>query len=387
MPIYLDNAATTRMLPAIAAAMREVQVTHFGNPSSTHEFGDQPRALLEEARDVLRRAFDADRVVLTSGGSEADLLGLAGAALARDRGRVLVGAADHPAVLAQRQLLERLGYTVQTYDTDAGGVASVDTLARLLGPDVRAVSILHGHNELGTLAPLGDLVPRIRDAAPDAHIHVDVVQAFGKVAFDLPSSGVDSAAISAHKFHGPRGVGCLALAADARVEALQPAGGQEGGLRGGTENVAGAVAMARAAALVLGDLDAQHEYARTLNDSMFESLAAAFDGACRVVPDRDTLPQILSVRLPGVRGQALQEMCAARSVAFSTGSACHSEDDDSENHVLRAIGLDRRAAQEVVRFSFCRETTREEVAAAAKACAEVGAELRSMAPDTGEATA
>ncbi|MCA8944064.1 MAG: cysteine desulfurase [Planctomycetes bacterium] len=381
MPIYLDNAATTRMLPEVADRMREIQVEHFGNPSSTHEFGERPRELLDAAHASLRAMFAADRIVLTSGGSEADLLGVAGAALARDPGRVLVGAADHPAVLGQAALLARLGYELAIYPTDERGVAHPDTIADLLTPDTRAVAILHGHNELGSLAPLDRLVPLVRERSPDAHIHVDVVQAFGKVPFDLDSSGVDSAAISAHKFHGPRGVGCLALGRDARITPLQPAGGQEAGLRGGTENVAGAVAMERAAEIVLGDLASQREHAASLARLLETELQRAFPGTRRVVDADGSLPQILSVRIPGVRGQTLQEMCAARGVAFSTGSACHSDDHERENHVLTAVGLDRNAAREVVRFSFCRETTRAEVERAATICVEVAHALQGLATD------
>ncbi len=379
-PIYLDNAATTPMLPEVADAMREVQVEHFGNPSSTHSFGERPQRLLEDARQFMRGSFGAGRLVLTSGGSEADFLGVCGAALAREPGRVLVGTADHDAVLAQRTLLTRMGYEFVEYGVDASGAPSAATLEPLLGPDVRAIAILHGHNELGSLAPLDEIVPLIRERAPDAHVHLDLVQAYGKVAFDFDSCPIDSAAISAHKFHGPRGVGCLALSNSARIAPIQPAGGQEDGMRGGTENVAGAVAMARAAEIVLTDLAQQRAHSLELNSTLFEAIASDCPGTARLGDPERGLPQILSLRIPGVRGNTLQETLAARGVAFSTGSACHGEDDSRENHVLKAIGLDRRAAREVVRFSFSRTTSSDDVARAAELIVTAIHELAALAP-------
>lgn len=379
-PLYLDNAATTPMLPEVAEHMRRVQVDDFGNPSSTHSFGARPARVLDDARDFMRGALGAGRLVLTSGGSEADLLGIAGAALARKPGRVLACAADHDAVLAQRDLLARLGYELVLLAPDRHGVLTVDGLAPELGADVRCVAILHGHNELGTLANLDALVPAIRSLAPDAHIHVDAVQAFGKVPFDLESAGVDSVAVSAHKFHGPRGVGCLALSNPAKVVPLQPAGGQEAGIRGGTENVAGAAAMARAAEIVLSDTAQHHAEATRLAAWFCDAVSAAEPDVVRLGDPDARLPQVISLRLPGLRGQTVQEMMAAQGIAFSTGSACHSDDQESDNHVLKAIGLDRSAGREVIRISLARSTTEADLRRCADALLDTMATLRTIAP-------
>lgn len=380
-PVYLDNAATTPMLPEVADAMRAVQVDHYGNPSSTHGFGGRPLRLLNDARDFMRGTFAAGRLVLTSGGSEADLLGVAGAALAREPGRVLVGAADHPAVLEQATLLKRLGHRYQTVPVGPTGVVDAERLREYLGPDVRVVALLHGHNELGSLVDLDTVVPLIRDRAPDAHIHLDLVQAYGKTPFELDAGGgVDSAAVSAHKFHGPRGVGCLALTHTARVQPIQPAGGQEGGLRGGTENVAGAVAMARAAETVLSDLTHQIAHARALAELFEGTIKSTFSQAERLGDADRRLEQIVSMRIPGLRGQTLQESLAAQGFAFSTGSACHGEDTESDNHVLAAIGLSRATAREVFRVSFARQTTRDQVERAARALVETARRLSGAAP-------
>ena len=242
--IYLDNAATTPPLPAVVDAMARAQTDLFGNPSSPHAFGPPARAALEDAREFLRGTIGAGRVVFTSGGSEADQLGIVGAAMARSPGRVLMATSDHPALLQCSSLLSRLRHHVTQLPVTPHGDLAPEVLFEALGTDVRVVALMYGHNELGTLCQLQELVELVRRTAPEAHVHVDLVQTYGKLPFDMDRVDVDSVAVSGHKFHGPRGAGFLALSNAAEVSPLQLAGGQEGGPRGGTENVAGAIGLA-----------------------------------------------------------------------------------------------------------------------------------------------
>lgn len=382
--IYLDNAATTKPLPEVVAAMATAQADLFGNPSSLHAFGPPARRALDDAREFLRGTLGAANVVFTSGGSEADYLGIVGSAAMRPPGRVLMSASDHPALLQCAQLLARWRHHVTVLPVTQHGDPAPETLFDALGQDVRTVALMYGHNELGTLCQLTDLVELVRRAAPQAHVHVDLVQTYGKLPFEMDDLDVDSVAVSGHKFHGPRGAGFLALSSKAQIAPLQLAGGQEGGLRGGTENVAGAIGLLVAAEHAFTHQAATAAHTRHLADLVFAELTLALGNAERLGhPDR-ALPHILSMRLPGIVGHTLLERCSERGVAFSTGSACHSHSADdrkaADNHVLSAIGCDRRTAREVVRLSFCRDTTEAEVLAAARILAEEALRLRGQAP-------
>ncbi len=395
--IYLDNAATTPPLPACVAAMGRAQRELFGNPSSAHSFGPPARRALDDAREFLRGTLGAARVVFTSGGSEADYLGIVGSAAARSPGRVLMAASDHPALLQCAALLGRYRNHVTVLPVTTSGDIAPEVLFEAMGQDVRTVALMYGHNELGTLCQLRDLVEIVRRTAPQAHVHVDLVQTYGKLPFDLDEFDVDSVAVSGHKFHGPRGAGFLALSSTAEIAPLQLAGGQEGGLRGGTENVAGAIGLAVAAEHALTHQAGVEAHTGAACERMFARLQTAVPGAERLGHATRRLPHILSMRLPGVVGQTLALRCDARGVAFSTGSACHGTHEDNkpdkkaaenkpaenkpaENHVLAAIGLDRTAAREVVRVSFSGLTTNDDIDEATDILAAEAERLLGSAP-------
>ncbi|MCB9870406.1 MAG: cysteine desulfurase [Planctomycetes bacterium] len=377
--VYLDNAATTRPMPEVVEAMAQVQLEHFGNPSSAHRFGDQPRRLLQDAREFLRGTLSAANLVFTSGGTEADLLGVAGAVQRRSPGRVLCAASDHPAILQQANLLARTRHRLVPLPVTEDGDLDPEVFFDHLGRDVRAIAILHGHNELGTLSALEELVSLARRVCPNAHIHVDLVQSYGKIPFDLDNAGVDSVAVSGHKLHGPRGVGFLACSSTAEIAPLQLGGGQEAGLRGGTENVAGAVGLATAAEAAFTHLSATSDHTEALATRLLGHLADAFPEVERLGHPDSRLPHILSVRLPGVVAATLLERANADGIAFSTGAACHSG-DEQQNPVLASIGLNRKQAREVLRFSFSRFNTTDEVDRAAARVVEHARELLRQAP-------
>ena len=378
-PIYLDNAATTPLCAAAAEALDKVGREAFGNASSIHSFGKEPKKLLQDAREFLRGTLHAAQIVLTSGGTEADQLGVLGAAMARPRGRVLCGAADHPAILMQRELLGRLGYELMTVATTQDGDLHPETLFEAMGKDVRVVSILHGHNELGTLANVQELVEVVRRTAPDAHVHVDLVQSYGKVPFDIDELDVDSVAVAGHKLHAPRGIGFLALSSTAQVKPILLGGGQEEGMRGGTENVAGAVALARAAEVAFSHLHASAQHMEALAERMLDQIAAAFPDVERLGNPERHLPHVLSLRIPAIVAHTLLLRCDSQGLAFSTGAACPG-DHQSENHVHKAIRLTKQESRETMRFSFSRATTAAEVDRAASIVVAEAHALRDLAP-------
>lgn len=380
-PIYFDNAATTRPLDSVVAAMARAHLDLFGNPSSAHAFGPPAKKALDDAREFLRGTLNAAQLILTSGGSEADLLGIVGAAAARAPGRVLMAQTDHPAIRECAPLLGRFRHHVTELPVTRHGDVHPEVLFEALGPDVRVVAIQHGHNELGTLGDLPELVSLVRRTAPEAHIHVDLVQTYGKLPFDLDLADVDSVAVSAHKFHGPRGSGFLALSSKALLHPVHKAGGQEEGLRGGTENVAGAVGMQLAAEHALSHQVTTAAHTRALGDYIERELHKEFADLERLGHPERRLPHVLSLRLPGVVGQTLMQRCDADGLCFSVGSACHGHDDaNKDNPVLRAIGLDRQAAREVIRLSFCAANSFEEADEAIDILCHHAHELRRMAP-------
>jgi len=378
-PIYFDNAATTAPCDEAIAAMQRTQRQCFGNPSSPHAFGRAAHRALEDAREFLRGSVGAARLVFTSGGTESDLLGLFGAVRGRPPGRVLAGATDHPAVLAQGDLLACTHHKLVAVPASATGELDAAAVRERLAPDVRAVAVLHGHNELGSLCALDEIVAAVREVTPDAHLHVDLVQSYGKIPFDLDAAGVDSVAVSGHKLHGPRGVGFLALSSKARVQAVQHGGGQEGDLRGGTENVAGAVALAAAAEVMLTRMHENAEHCAALAERMLEGLRRHWPEVVRLGHPERRLPHILSVRLPGMVAQTLCERAAARGLACSTSAACHGKAAKA-NPVLEAIGLGRRQAREVMRLSFCAANTADEVDRAVEILIGEATLLAKMAP-------
>jgi cysteine desulfurase len=386
--IYLDHAATTPPLPAMVEAMATAQLDLFGNPSSLHTFGPPARAALDDAREFLRGSLGASRVVFTSGGSEADLLGIVGGAAGRPPGRVLMAQSDHPALLQCATLLSRWRHHTAVLPVTAHGDLAPETLFDALGQDVRVVALMYGHNELGTLCQLQELVELVRRTSPQAHVHVDLVQTYGKLPFDLDAYDVDSVAVSGHKFHGPRGAGFLALSSTAELQPIQLAGGQEEGLRGGTENVPGAIGLAVAAEHALSHQAHTARHTSELAAMVFAEAQAAVPGAQRLGHPERRLPHILSMRLPGVNGHTLLLRCAERGVAFSTGAACHGGGGGAEpspakkhgNPVLAAIGLDAMAAREVVRLSFSGMTTRADAEQAAMVLVDEAVRLLASAP-------
>lgn len=386
--IYLDNAATTRPTRLVIDRVAEAQYECFGNPSSPHDFGPPAKRALDDARSFLRGTVAAGSIVFTSGGSEADYLGIVGAASKRPPGRVLMSQSDHPALLQCSKLLVRFRNHVSQLPVTEHGDLAPETLFDALGSDVRVVALMHGHNELGTLSNLHELIELTRRSAPEAHIHVDLVQTYSKLPFDFDTYDVDSIAVSGHKFHGPRGAGFLALSNSANIGALQEAGGQEGGLRGGTENVAGAVGLMAAAEEALTHQNWTEAHTRDLCDRMFEIIQDALPKSVRLGNPEHRLPHILSMQLPGVAGETLMTRCSARGVAFSVGSACHgAEGGDSKkqskkpsNHVLAAIGMNQTQAREVVRLSFSGETSIEDAEDAADILVDEAQRLLNSAP-------
>ena len=367
--IYLDNAATTRMRPEVRAAMEPFLDRDYGNASSLHAAGRKARRALEDARETIANHLGGDpkEIVFTSGATESNTLAIVGAAEAlRSRGDHLVTTAiEHPSVLETFARLERQGFRVTRVPVGADGLVDPARVAAAVTPMTVLISVMTVNNEVGTLQPIA----AIRRAASGVVLHTDAAQAVGKVPLCVRDA--DLVTFSAHKIHGPKGVGALWVRKGTPLAPQLVGGGQEFERRAGTENVAGAVGLATAIKLAAPGRIEQ------LRERLREGLAGA-----RVAgsPDRRA-PHILNVSFEGVDGEAVILALDAAGVCVSSGSACASG-STKPSHVLTAMGLPSDAVKSSVRFSLSELTTDEEIYGALAAVARVVDRLRRLSPVT-----
>lgn len=382
--IYLDNAATTPIADEVRAAMAPFLAESFGNPSSRHPIGIVGAEAIERARGQVARATGGapDRVVFTSGGTEANNLAVIGLARARRRfGRhVLIGPTEHPCVRDAALALRDEGFEVEVARLDSHAGLDVDDLAERLREDTVLVAQMLVNNEFGTIYPVARLARIVRANAPDAFVHTDAVQGLGKLPVSIGELGVHSLAISAHKFHGPKGGGALVLAEGVQPRPLLHGGGQEHGLRSGTQNVAAIVGLGAAAQAAAARCAANTEHARALRERLREGLAG-IAGARLLEPGGPdaVAPAIAAVVLPGPPAEVWMHHLEVGGVMSSVGSACQAN-KGGISPALLALGFDQAEARRVLRLSFSRYTTAEEVD---RACAE----LRRVEPTLRGATA
>lgn len=375
--LYLDNAASTRIDDTVLAAMTEVMRSAYGNPSSQHPQGAAARGHIATARAQLLAALgDPDDgagvgdIVWTSGCTEADALAVLGAARVRT-GAIVMSAIEHAAVGA---LADRLaGRASVQVAPRADGVLDADDVA-LASVGAAVVAIVLVQNEVGVVQPVAEIAAAVRAANPTVHIHVDAAQALGKVAIDARALGVDSIAIAGHKLHGPKGIGALWLRRGASLEPLWVGGGQQHGLRGGTQDAPSAagfgLAAERAVAALPGARNRWADFAARITSTL-RARAVDFQ---QLVPDARRAPHILALAIAGVPATALRTVLSSRGVYISTGSACAERDGHGKpSPILVALGMAPDAG--MVRLSFGLDTTADDVDAAAQLLADVAAEL------------
>ncbi len=349
--------------------MRPHLTDFFGNPSSSHPYADAPRRALAEARAQAAGLIGArpGELVFTSSGSEADLLALRGGVLAsgRTRPHVITQATEHPAVLETCRALERLhGARVTVLPVGGDGLLSLAALADTFTEDTVLVSVMAANNETGALQPVAELAALAHEH--DALFHCDAAQAVGKVPLDVDELGVDLLTIVGHKMYAPKGAAALYVRDGVDLEPVVYGGGQERGLRAGTENVALAVALGTAAQLAAAELaDGAPDRTAALRDDLHQRLTDGLPGRVHLNgPEKNRLPNILNVSLDGVLGHEL--LAAAHQIAASTGSACHSG-THTPSPVLTAMGLEPARALGALRLSLGRWTTPEDIETAATA--------------------
>lgn len=381
-PIYLDYNATTPLDPLVAAAMLPWLETAFGNPSSSHVFGQHARNAVAAARAEVAAliAASAPEIVFTGNATEANNLALLGVASALpDKRHLLISAVEHPAVMQPARHLREQGWALDIVPVDASGRVSPDDIARALRPDTALVSVMHANNEVGTIQPIADIAALAH--ANGSLMHTDAAQSAGKIALDVDALGADLLTLAGHKFYAPKGIGALYVRHGTPIKALLFGADQEHGLRPGTENVMHIVGLGTAAGLARQRLaqTAQHLAAR--RDQLHGRLQAAIPGLQLNGHARHRLPNTLHVSFPDVAGRDLLAQVSTL-IAASLGSACHA-DHDAVSGVLAAMGCDARRAMGAVRLSVGLMTSTDDIDKAAAALIDAWQLLHRNTPTTG----
>jgi cysteine desulfurase len=358
--VYLDNGATTKVDPRVATVALSAMTETYGNPSSAHHLGAEASRLMAHARQQVARALDADaaEVYFTSGGTEANALGLLGAARAvRGRHLVLSGF-EHPSVADAARRLSEEGFELTIVAPERSGLLTAEALRKAMRPDTAVCALIWVQNELGTVQPMAELVRTARAVSPRCHVHVDGVQAIGKLSISVREIPFDSLSLSAHKLHGPKGVGALFLRRGRRLQPLVFGGGQESGMRPGTEAVPNVAALGMAVELAEAARPEATIRMRALRERLWQGLRAVHAELVRHGDPERTAPHLLSVGFPHTPAEPLLHALAARGVYVSAGSACHAK-QRRPSTTLQAIGVPDHMG--TLRFSLSRDTTDAEI--------------------------
>jgi cysteine desulfurase len=364
-PVYLDYNATTPVAPEVAEAIRPFLYESFGNPSSSHVFGQQAKDAVRQARREVAALINAapDEIAFTGCATEASNLALLGVAAKAPVGRrhLVVSAVEHPAVMEPALHLQRSGWDLSIVPVDARGRVSPSAVAKALRPDTALVSIMHANNEVGTIQPVSEIAALTRPRS--ILLHTDAAQSAGKIEVDVDALGVDLLTLAGHKFYATKGIGALYVRVGTPIRGILFGADQEHGLRPGTENVPAIVGLGAAARLARERLAEATTHLRRMRDHLHRRLADAIPGLVLNGDQEERLPNTLHVSFPGVSGRELLHD-ASPDVAASVGSACHSE-YDAVSGVLAAMGIPSVRAAGAVRLSVGWMTTEDDLTRAA----------------------
>lgn len=360
--IYLDNAATTKMAEEVELAMEPYLCEKFGNASTAYTYGEEAREAIEQVRKTIAYSLDAKptEIYFTSGGSESDnwaIKGIAGAMKKKGR-HIITSKIEHHAILNSCEYLERLGYEVTYLDVDADGRVELETLARAIRPDTTLISIMFGNNEIGTIEPIIQIAKMAREHG--ILFHTDAVQAYAQVPISMREYPVDLLSASAHKFHGPKGVGFLYVRDGVALPSFIHGGGQERGKRAGTENVPGIVGMGKAVELAFADLRQRMYREIMLRNYLIEKIIHEIPDVKVNGHRRYRLPGNVSISILGVDGASLLVLLDEDGICASGGSACNTG-ESRISYVIEALHVPEEYAAGTIRLTLCGDTTREDV--------------------------
>ena len=364
MEAYFDNSATTRCYPEVAEIVVKTMTEDFGNPSAMHLKGVEAEKYVREAAQILAKILKVNEkeIIFTSGGTESNNLALFGGADANKRSgnHIITTSVEHAAVGQPAERLEQMGYEVTIVPVDHRGVVQLEALEKALRPDTILVSTMYVNNEVGAVMPVEEIAKLVHEKSPKALYHVDAIQAFGKYRIYPKKAGIDMLSVSSHKIHGPKGVGFLYINEKARIQPQILGGGQQAGMRSGTDNVPGIAGLGVAAKMVYTDFDKKIEHMYQLKERLAEGFLKLPDVRLNGMEIREGAPQILSASFMGVRSEVLLHTLEDRGIYVSAGSACSSHKRKAAG-TLSAMGMEAAQRESTLRFSFSEENTFEEV--------------------------
>lgn len=364
MEVYLDNSATTKCLPSVAQLMTKIMCEEYGNPSSMHRKGVESEKYVRYAKETIAKCLKVQEkeILFTSGGTESDNIALIGTALANARaGRhIITTRIEHPAVLQTCAYLEEQGFAVTYLPVDEKGIIALEDLQRAMTPQTILVSIMHTNNEIGSLQPIAQAGELIKRMNPTTIFHVDAVQGFGKFRIYPKKMNIDLLSVSAHKIHGPKGVGFLYINEKVKIRPIIFGGGQQKGMRSGTENVPGIAGMAMAVEECYHDFEQKIDYLYALKNRFMQGVLQIEGVKINGLTGRDSAPHVVSVSIAGVRSEVILHALEDKGIYVSAGSACASNHPQTSK-TLMAINLDRNLWDSTIRFSMSVFTTKEEI--------------------------
>lgn len=364
MEIYLDNSATTQCFPEAAKLMYQVLTEGYGNPSSMHRKGVDAEQYLKDAKEIIAKNLKVQEKELyfTSGGTESDNMAIIGCALANQRAgkHLITSSIEHPAVLNAMKHLEEEGFEVTYLPVDETGRVRLSDVEAALRPDTILVSIMHVNNEIGSVQPIAEIGALLKAQKHPILFHVDAVQSYGKYVIHPKRLGIDLLSASGHKIHGPKGIGLLYVNEKVKIKPIVFGGGQQKGLRSGTENVPGIAGLGAAVKEIYTDFEAKIDRLYALRDYFLEEVQQIEGTTVNGLPGRESAPHVISVSFAKVRSEVLLHALEDKGIYVSSGSACASN-HPSISATLKGIGVAKDLLDSTIRFSLSVHTTREEL--------------------------
>lgn len=364
MEAYLDNSATTKVFDEVKDIMVETMLKDYGNPSSMHLRGVEAEKYVKEARENIAKTLKVDEkeIVFTSGGTESNNMAIIGTALANKRAgnHIITTAVEHASVHNTMEFLAEQGFRITYLNANESGVINIKDLEDAICDDTILISVMYVNNEIGSVMPISEIAEVIKAKKPDVVFHVDAIQAYGKYHIYPRRMGIDLLSVSGHKIHGPKGSGFLYVRDKLKIKPIIYGGGQQKGMRSGTENVPGIAGIGVAAKKIYENFDENIDRLYELKDYLIDELSKIENVRIHSKKGRDFAPQIVNASFVGVRSEVLLHSLEDRKIYVSAGSAC-STNKHTVSATLKGIGLDFDEIESAIRFSFCIFTTKEEI--------------------------
>ena len=379
MQAYLDNSATTKCSERAKNKMLQTLLADYGNPSSLHMMGVDAERYVKEAQEKIAKTLKAEpkEIIFTSGGTESNNMALIETAMANKRAgmHLITTGIEHASVAAPMEYLEEQGFRVTYLPVDKDGIISLEKLKEAVDEETILVSLMMVNNEIGALEPIEEAVRVIKEKNPKTLIHVDAIQAYGKFRIIPKKLGIDLLSVSGHKIHGPKGSGFLYVKDKTKIKPLIYGGGQQKGMRSGTENVPGIAGLGEAAEEIYENFEEKVDRMYALKQRFVEGVQKIEGVSVNGKTGRDSAPHIVSVSVDGVRSEVMLHTLEDKNIYVSAGSAC-SSNKPAVSHTLQQIGLRKDLLDSTIRFSFCVDTTEEEIDYALEVLAGVIPQLR-----------